>query len=172
MTQATGSFVIGGREPVAPLSGYRQSRAIASPCPHTRPTVSLRATSCLLTARRLASMLPAFLTLTLLPVTDFSTLRRRPWLTAAGAVPDQALFVTTLRRLVSVTSQANHSEPEALHSLLVAVAPHFIQAAGRWSSNAFQIYIRKHPMLLPYFVVDALKPGPPPVVTSLLGPSS
>ena len=27
-------------------------------------------------------------------------------------------------------------------------APHIIQAAGRWSSEAFQIYVRKNPFLL------------------------
>ncbi|KAF9033953.1 hypothetical protein BDZ89DRAFT_947558, partial [Hymenopellis radicata] len=27
-------------------------------------------------------------------------------------------------------------------------APHLIQAAGRWASNTFQIYIRKNPVLL------------------------
>jgi len=28
------------------------------------------------------------------------------------------------------------------------VPPHIIQAIGRWASDAFQIYIRKHPVLL------------------------
>ncbi|KJA20154.1 hypothetical protein HYPSUDRAFT_43523 [Hypholoma sublateritium FD-334 SS-4] len=29
-----------------------------------------------------------------------------------------------------------------------AVSPTLIQAMGRWSSEAFQIYVRKHPVLL------------------------
>ena len=28
------------------------------------------------------------------------------------------------------------------------IPPHLIQAAGRWSSEAWKIYIRKHPILL------------------------
>ena len=96
---------------------------------------------------------------------------------AAGTVPGRAFFISRLRQLFG-NDVAGQSLRAGGATFLVArgVAPHLIQAAGRWSSGAFQIYIRKHPMLLNHLVaslvVDTNQNGPPPIVASMVGPSS
>ena len=72
------------------------------------------------------------------------------WLTASGAVPSRTFFMRRLRNLLPDTSVAGQSLRAGGATMLAdhGTPPHVIQAAGRWSSNTFQIYIRKHPLLL------------------------
>jgi hypothetical protein len=71
------------------------------------------------------------------------------WLTAAGTVPDRAFFMSRMK-LLFTGNYGGHSLRAGGATLLAerGVAPHIIQATGRWSSDAFQLYIRKHPVLL------------------------
>jgi hypothetical protein len=71
------------------------------------------------------------------------------WLMSNGAVPHRSFFVSRLRSLFP-PDVAGQSLRAGGATLLAekGVAPHVIQAAGRWSSEAFRIYIRKNPFLL------------------------
>jgi hypothetical protein len=71
------------------------------------------------------------------------------WLTANGTIPTRTWFMRYLRRFFPPTI-AGHSMRAGGATALAAtgVAPALIQAAGRWSSDEFQKYIRKHPYLL------------------------
>jgi len=71
------------------------------------------------------------------------------WLKGDGTIPTRAWFF----RLLQKHFQGNVGR----HSLCVGGATtlaeagipvHMIQAIGRWSSDAFQLYIRHHPVLL------------------------
>ena len=71
------------------------------------------------------------------------------WLTSRGAVPTRNWFITRLRKLFprevagqSIRSGGATSLAEAGADLAT------IQAVGRWSSEAFKIYIRKNPVLI------------------------
>lgn len=78
------------------------------------------------------------------------------WLTSAGAVPTRSFFMTRLRqyftrdvggqsmRAGGATSLAEHGVP-----------PSLIQFMGRWSSEAFTIYIRKNPVLIQALLYSA-----------------
>ena len=70
------------------------------------------------------------------------------WLRENGSVPTRSWFMHRIR---------SHFPPEYGHSLrsggatalaLAGVPADRIQTIGRWSSNTFQIYIRKNPVLL------------------------
>ena len=71
------------------------------------------------------------------------------WLTSRGTVPTRYWFMSCLRRFFpreitgqSMRSGGTTSLAEAGASLAT------IQAVGRWSSDAFRIYIRKNPILI------------------------
>ena len=71
------------------------------------------------------------------------------WLTSRGTVPTRYWFMSRLRRFFpreiagqSMRSGGATSLAEAGASLAT------IQAVGRWSSDAFRIYIRKNPILI------------------------
>ncbi|THH27792.1 hypothetical protein EUX98_g6401 [Antrodiella citrinella] len=75
------------------------------------------------------------------------------WLTASGSIPTRAWFLARLRVLRDMGGNLNVGG----HSLRSGGATHFavqgwpddrIQALGRWSSDAFKIYIRKNPVVL------------------------
>jgi len=72
------------------------------------------------------------------------------WITASGAVPTRAFFMRRLRDLLPDPSVGGHSLRAGGATLLAdsGTPPHIIQAAGRWASDTFQVYIRKHPLLL------------------------
>ena len=71
------------------------------------------------------------------------------WLTEAGEIPTRSFFIHRLRlffgsdvggqsmRAGGATSLAEHGTP-----------PSLIQSIGRWASTAFQIYVRKNPVLI------------------------
>ncbi|KIJ32984.1 hypothetical protein M422DRAFT_134180, partial [Sphaerobolus stellatus SS14] len=71
------------------------------------------------------------------------------WLTAQGSPPTYSWFVSRLQRTLG-DSVAGHSlrSGGATALALAGVTDNAIQAMGRWSSDTWRIYIRKHPMLL------------------------
>jgi hypothetical protein len=71
------------------------------------------------------------------------------WSTSTGSVPTQAFFMRRLR-LFFPSEIAGQSLRTGGATMLadLGISPHIIQAAGRWSSEAFRIYIRKNPFLL------------------------
>ena len=72
------------------------------------------------------------------------------WLMASGAIPSRAFFLGRLRALIPDSSVGGQSLRAGGATALAesGAAPHIIQAAGRWASETFQIYIRQHPILL------------------------
>jgi len=71
------------------------------------------------------------------------------WLTSNGLIPTRSWFISHLQRffppsIVGQSMQASGATSLAEHG----VAPSLIQAMGRWSSQAFLIYIRKSPALI------------------------
>jgi hypothetical protein len=71
------------------------------------------------------------------------------WLTEAGSIPTRAWFLRHLRRFFPPTISGHSMRAGGATALAAAgVAPALIQAAGRWSSDCFQKYIRQHPFLL------------------------
>jgi hypothetical protein len=71
------------------------------------------------------------------------------WLTNAGSIPTRAWFLHYLRRFFPSTISGHSMRAGGATALAAAgVAPALIQAAGRWSSDSFQKYIRQHPFLL------------------------
>lgn len=72
------------------------------------------------------------------------------WVRANGQVPTRAWFMKRLRALFPDKNIAGQSMRAGGATALAedGAPPHVIQASGRWASNTFQIYIRKHPALL------------------------
>jgi hypothetical protein len=71
------------------------------------------------------------------------------WLTLQGHVPTRYWFISRLRKLFpkNITGQSLRSGGATSLAEAGADLP-AIQAIGRWSSNAFRIYLRKNPILL------------------------
>ena len=71
------------------------------------------------------------------------------WLTSAGRVPTRAFFIRRMRTFFP-PELAGQSLRAGGTTMLAekGCAPYLIQAAGRWSSKAFRIYIRKNPFIL------------------------
>jgi hypothetical protein len=71
------------------------------------------------------------------------------WLTSAGLVPTRSFFISRMRSLFP-PDIAGQSLRAGGATMLAekGTAPCLIQAAGRWSSEAFRIYVRKNPFLL------------------------
>jgi hypothetical protein len=75
------------------------------------------------------------------------------WLTASGSVPSRSFFVSHLwlfftNDVAGQSMRAGGATALAEHG----VPPHIIQASSHWASEAFLIYIRKHPTLLQGFL--------------------
>lgn len=71
------------------------------------------------------------------------------WLRATGAVPTRSWFIRRLKQYFPKDVAGQSLRAGGATSLAEAgVLPAVIQAAGRWASNTFQIYIRKNPVLL------------------------
>ena len=79
------------------------------------------------------------------------------WLRDTGSVPTRSWFIHRLRRHFS-SDYAGHSlrAGGATTLALSGVPPERIQAIGRWSSNSFQLYIRKHPALIQAFISNSI----------------
>ena len=71
------------------------------------------------------------------------------WLTSKGSVPTRHWFMTRLRKFFPKDIAGQSLRSGGATSLAEAGADlETIQAAGRWSSEAFRIYIRKNPVLI------------------------
>ena len=71
------------------------------------------------------------------------------WLTFDGLVPTRSFFILRLRHFFDRHIGGQSMRAGGATALAErGIAPNLIQATGRWSSDAFQIYIRKNPVLL------------------------
>jgi hypothetical protein len=71
------------------------------------------------------------------------------WLTSHGCVPTRHWFLSRLRKFFPRDIAGQSLRSGGATSLAEAGADfHTIQAAGRWSSDAFRIYIRKNPVVI------------------------
>lgn len=72
------------------------------------------------------------------------------WTRENGSVPSRSWFIRRLRRIIPDRGFAGQSIRSGGATALAedGVSPHLIQASGRWSSDTFQIYIRKNPTIL------------------------
>jgi hypothetical protein len=71
------------------------------------------------------------------------------WLTSRGCVPTRHWFISRLRRFFPKEIAGQSLRSGGATSLAEAGADFdTIQAAGRWSSDAFRIYIRKNPVVI------------------------
>ncbi|OJT12052.1 hypothetical protein TRAPUB_11404 [Trametes pubescens] len=92
------------------------------------------------------------------------------WLRVSGAIPTRAWFMKRLRAIFPRDIAGHSMRAGGATSLAAAgVSPTTIQALGRWSSEAWLVYIRKHPALLSAMLCDgcSLHDGPLPVATAL-----
>ncbi|KIJ22669.1 hypothetical protein M422DRAFT_196909 [Sphaerobolus stellatus SS14] len=71
------------------------------------------------------------------------------WLRSDGSLPLRSWFIAYLHRFFPADI-SGHSlrSGGALALALAGIPPERIQDAGRWTSDAFKLYIRKHPILL------------------------
>ena len=71
------------------------------------------------------------------------------WLRANGTRPSRSFFIRRMRLFFAEDIAGQSMRAGGATSLAEnGVPPHLIQAIGRWASPAFQIYIRKNPVLL------------------------
>ena len=76
------------------------------------------------------------------------------WLTSAGRVPTRSFFMSRFRRLFPQTfAGASMRAGGATYLATLGTPPEIIRAIGRWSSDAWEIYIRVHPTLLHAFLL-------------------
>lgn len=71
------------------------------------------------------------------------------WLTSTGAIPTRRWFLSRLQSVL-VGNVSGHSMRAggATHFASIGWPDDRIQALGRWSSDAYRIYIRKNPVVL------------------------
>jgi hypothetical protein len=72
------------------------------------------------------------------------------WITSAGSLPTRTWFIKRLRAIFPDPLIAGQSMRAGGATCLATTGalPAIIQAAGRWASDTFQVYIRKNPFLL------------------------
>jgi hypothetical protein len=71
------------------------------------------------------------------------------WLKQDGTVPTRSLFIACLHRFFDKDIGRQSMRAGGATSLAEhGVAPHIIQGISCWASSVWQIYIRKHPVLL------------------------
>ena len=71
------------------------------------------------------------------------------WITSKGRVPTRSFFITRLRHFFDKDVAGQSMRAGGATSLAEnGVPPSLIQFIGRWSSDAFFIYIRKSPVLI------------------------
>ncbi|KAF9034567.1 putative retroelement protein [Panaeolus papilionaceus] len=82
------------------------------------------------------------------------------WLTAAGDVPTRSFFISRMKKFNFGNTISGQSMRAGGATALaeLGIPPHLIQATGRWSSDAWKIYIRKHPLLLAALQNSSLDP--------------
>ncbi|CAL1712292.1 unnamed protein product [Somion occarium] len=86
------------------------------------------------------------------------------WIRANGSVPVRSWFIRFLRNFFP-RDIAGHSMRSGGATFLAeqGTPPSLIQAAGRWTSDAWQAYIRKHPLLLNAFLFANRVLARPPI---------
>ena len=78
------------------------------------------------------------------------------WLRLDGTIPTRSFFISRLRSLFDTSISGHSMRAGGATSLAEAgVAPNIIQAIGRWKSNAWQIYVRKNPVLIQAMIFGA-----------------
>ncbi|PIL25318.1 hypothetical protein GSI_13207 [Ganoderma sinense ZZ0214-1] len=83
------------------------------------------------------------------------------WLRDNGSVPTRRWFISRLRHFFPADISGHSMRSGGATALAVAGVPSSsIQAIGRWSSNAWQLYIRKHPVIVHAQVVAEQLSGP------------
>ncbi|OJT14744.1 hypothetical protein TRAPUB_8692 [Trametes pubescens] len=90
-------------------------------------------------------------------------LRPELWLRTCGTIPTRAWFMHRLRTIFPRDIAGHSMRARGATSLAAAgVLPATIQALGRWSSDAWLVYIHKHPALLSAMLCDgcSLHDGP------------
>jgi hypothetical protein len=88
-------------------------------------------------------------------------LRAELWLKEDGSIPTRSWFLHRLRNHLSNNIGSQSLRAGGATALAEAGIPsHMIQAIGRWSSETFQIYIRRHPVLLAALISQAHHPSP------------
>jgi hypothetical protein len=71
------------------------------------------------------------------------------WLRADGSRPSRSFFIRRMKIFFSNDVAGQSMRAGGATSLAEnGIPPHLIQAIGRWASPAFQIYIRKNPVLI------------------------
>jgi hypothetical protein len=76
-------------------------------------------------------------------------LRAELWLKKNGSIPTRTWFLRILHHHLSGDIGGQSLRAGGATALAEAgIPPHMIQAIGRWSSETFQIYLRRHPVLL------------------------
>jgi hypothetical protein len=71
------------------------------------------------------------------------------WLTATGRVPTRSFFMSRFRKIFPTSfAGASMRAGGATHLALLRTPPELIRAVGRWTSEAWEVYIRVHPTLL------------------------
>lgn len=71
------------------------------------------------------------------------------WLRASGEIPTRAWFISRLRSFFDSRISGQSMRAGGATTLAQnGVAPHLIQAIGRWKSETFLIYVRKNPVLI------------------------
>lgn len=71
------------------------------------------------------------------------------WLRENGLIPTRSFFINRLRRFFGRSIAGQSMRAGGATSLAEhGVPPSWIQAMGRWSSDAFHIYIRKNPAII------------------------
>ena len=85
------------------------------------------------------------------------------WLTSKGAVPTRHFFITRLRRYFDKDIASQSMRVGGATSLAEnGVPPSLIQFIGRWTSDAFFIYIRKSPVLIQALLYSQQQQHPNP----------
>ena len=81
------------------------------------------------------------------------------WLTSRGSVPTRSFFIKKLCRFFDKDIAGQSMRAGGATSLAEhGVPPSLIQFTGRWSSDAFFIYIRKSPILIQSLLYSQLHP--------------
>ena len=86
-------------------------------------------------------------------------LRAELWLKEDGMIPTRSWFLNLLQKHFPGNVGGHSLRAGGATALAEAGIPaHMIQAIGRWSSDAFQIYIRRHPVLLASLLYGSRSP--------------
>jgi hypothetical protein len=83
------------------------------------------------------------------------------WIRSNGSVPTCSFFTTQLRQFCDASYAGQSLRSGGATALAGAgVSPHIIQGIGRWSSEAFRIYMRKSPVLIQALLFPISTPNP------------